>query len=279
MEEEIVWSYSRINFTCKYNWYKTYVLGDRGENNFFGELGSALHELMEDHANGITTAEEVTEAFDNSFYDMATTPTVGDFDYYASAYNKMWDYFHRSKFWKGEVVFAEKELNFTLPSGEKFKGFIDLGLNPKALDFIDHKSSAGFKEHEKEKKVYQQYLYAYGFHQETGEYPKRLIWDFFKLPNEPFIVEFNYDDMMKAVEWAENQIKTLRKLMLLSKKMDIVGLWMPDINYPPEDPIASPRAKNRNFFCLQLCNHRNSCLFVNEKKFNMDKFNLNNYDK
>ena len=271
MEEEMIWSFSRLNFNCKYSWYKTYVLGDRGINNMFGELGGALHELLESHANGELTAEEVTEAFDNSFFDMTTTPTVGDFDYSASAYNKMWDYFHKKKFWKGEVVKAEKELRFALPSGEKMTGFIDLILKNDGLDFVDYKSSAGFKEYEVEKKVHQQYLYAYGYQQETGEYPDRLIWSFFKLPNEPLIVEFNHDDMMKSVDWAENQIKTLRKLMLLSKKMDVIGLWMPDLNYPPEDPIASPRAKNRNFFCLQLCNHRNSCKFVSGKRFvNMD---------
>lgn len=278
MDKDITWSYSRLNFTCKYNFYKTYVLGDRGKNNFWGELGGALHNLLEQHAKGELTAKEVTEAYDNSFYDLATPPDT-DFDYYASANQKMWHYFHRSKFWKGEVVAAEYEVNGTLPSGEKLTGFIDLILNPNSLDFIDHKSSSGFKPHEIEKKKHQQYLYAYIYHQMNGVYPKRLIWDFFKLHDKPFIVEFDYNEMMKSVDWAEGQIRALRKLMLITDKMDIIGLWMPDLNYPPEDPIASPRAKNRNFFCANLCGHRNSCPFVNGKGFNESKFELSQYSK
>ena len=269
---EMIWSYSRISYFCKYNWYKTYIQGDRGENNFFGELGGSLHELLELHANGEITAEEVTESFDNSFYDMSTTPPPeGAFDYQASAYNKMYDYFHRDKFWRGDVIEAEKELNGVLPSGAKFIGFIDLILDNDGLDFIDHKSSNGFKPHDLKKKIYQQYLYAYFYHQETGVYPKRLIWDFFKLPNKPLIVEFNYDDMMEAISWAEGQIELLSKLMIISNKLNVEGLWNPDLNYPPEEPLASPRAKNRNFACENLCNHRNSCKFVNGKKFNIDK--------
>lgn len=278
MSDDITWSFSRIDFSCKYAWYRNYVLKEKGEENFFSQLGGTLHLLLEYLARGIITEEDVYAAFEDNFFEFSDFSFTEGFDYELSAMNKMRGYFKRKKYWSGEVIDVEKKLEFTLPSGEKFTGYIDLVLNNDGVDLVDHKSSTHFAEKDKKKKVHQQYLYAYGYHQETGVYPKRLIWDFFKSPDEPWIVEFNYDDMMNSVEWAEGKITLLRNMLKVTKELKPLGLWMPDLDYPKDDPIASPRAKNRNMFCLNLCNYRNDCIFTKGKGFDHDKFNLKNYE-
>lgn len=271
-----IWSFSRLTSydNCAYNFYKTYILKEKGDDNFFSQLGTALHELCERVANGEIDCNESNELFHDNFYDFYTEAAPPHFiDLELSAYEKMSPYFSRSKYWKGNVLSAEKYVEYQLPSNEWMRGYIDLVIeNKDGVDLIDFKSSTPYKGKNLESKRMQLDLYAWAWKQETGEYPKRLIFSWFKDCNNPTILPFDYDKMMRAVEFADSRIEHLNKLLKVQDKLNAVGLFMPD-----RDKLTDKKG-NRDFFCKNLCNHKSSCIFTQEDKFNMNKFDLNNIE-
>ena len=233
------WSFSRLNsfYSCKHAWFRSYILKERGLGNSFANYGTMVHEIFEKYAKGQLEIFELSDEFEKQFES-----NVWDFppnryvDLCESYKNQGIDYFNNfDGFDDYKILGVEKEINFEI-DGYKFIGYIDSLLENKEGNLIiqDFKSKASFKS-KAEKKEYarQLYLYSIPIIEEYNKYPTKLIFNMFRKQN---IVEIPFDikALEEAKEWALNTIKLISK----EEKFE---------------------ANINEFFCNQLCNHREIC--------------------
>ena len=268
-KEETVYSWSRVNFTCLAAWYQNYVLGKKGEDNIWNVGGKFEHDLLEHAAKDAMTQEDCLEAVNNTWYDVVDgldnpfTYKNKQGDYVDAAehyYNKTLPFFTKdnANWLLGETVSVEEHLEFALPSGKKFQGFVDRVSvdDDDNLAIRDYKISKRFTRNNIKEKVRQLYIYSYGYHQKHGKYPNQLIFEFFQCWDKPYVVKFNIDDMNEAVEYAEGRIKEIEGRLKV-ERMGIKGMFNPDHKELLENN------GERNTFCKSVCGYRASCPFTN----------------
>lgn len=63
-----VYSFSKLNSwnDCKYNWYKSYVLKERGKDNIYTKIGNVIHDSVENIYKNKGTLEEAKIKFNNT---------------------------------------------------------------------------------------------------------------------------------------------------------------------------------------------------------------------
>ena len=68
------WSYSRLNsyHTCKWMFYVTYILKQKGENNAFAEWGTFLHSIMEKYDKNELSEWELVDYYANNYSENVT---------------------------------------------------------------------------------------------------------------------------------------------------------------------------------------------------------------
>lgn len=246
------WSYSKVASYdhCKYEFYLNYIINDDeqylAENNYYAEVGSFVHKILEMIFSGKLKVEDALQYYldnydNNVFYKVKKS--IMDKNYVVIA-----DYFANLDIgWlkKYEILGVEKEINFELDN-YNFIGFIDLLLRDKTdgrIVVIDHKSTeypfkkdGGVKkklEHNFDLYKKQMYLYSHAVYQLYGEFPKEMSWNHFKedrFATIPFI-KSEYEDTLK---WFKKMIKSIGK----------------------ENEF---KASENYFYCYNLCNFRNSC--------------------
>lgn len=197
--DNIKWSYSRVNtyLTCPYNWYETYVLGQR-EGNFYAYTGSAYHKIMEDFYNfylkggrldmnviKATLKTKLQRRFDkNPFTDR----------WQNSTYNKLLDSLDYFEIYE-DVTQVERLIQWEI-DGYIFQGYIDLDAG---LNHYDWKSKWV-----PNKYAIQQNLYLFAKEQVDG-----IITEGFKIPqykNHLTVEEVKRDQ--KGITDAVNLMKT-----------------------------------------------------------------------
>lgn len=224
------------------------------EGNYYAEIGSYVHSIMELIFKKELTVENALTYFENN-YDSNVFYKVKD-EIMKNTYNKLYDYFNGLSFpWikNYDIIGVELKAKFKLYQYD-FIGYIDLLLRDKRdgrLVVLDHKSSAyPFKKDGTVKKSVahsfysykkQMYLYAHAVHQLYDEFPKEMTWHHFKengkLATIPFIKQ-EYDEAMK---WFKTTIKKIEK------ETDF-------------------HANTDYFYCNNLCNFRNSCEYNKQSK-------------
>lgn len=67
-----VYSISRLNtfHSCPYEYYKTYIDGERGKNNVYGFMGTFIHDNIENIYRGVSTTEEFKKNFTNKLIEL-----------------------------------------------------------------------------------------------------------------------------------------------------------------------------------------------------------------
>ena len=256
--KNMTWSFSRLSTfdQCKYQFYLDYIINDDdiylSEGNFYSEVGSYVHDILEKIFNGKIKLEEAGEYF-IEHYDDNVVYTVRQ-----STMNKTieacTDYFAEVDFdWLKdyEILGVEKKVTFDI-DGYPFIGFIDLLLKDKnsgRIIVVDHKSSiypftkagkikkAAESNFEKYKK--QMYLYSKAVYDEYGEYPQTIMWNHFKDGGQLATIEFNEDDYKASLQWAVDTIHAIE-----NEK---------DFEFHPEF-----------HFCNTLCGFRHSCEYIED---------------
>ena len=258
--DDMRWSYSRVTCYdhCPYSFYLKYIINDDSqylaEGNFYAEIGSYVHSILEKIFNGELTVDDAPQYYmehydDNVFY--TTRQSAMD-----KAYESCADYFASVDFeWLKdfEILGVEKEINISI-NGYRFVGYIDLLLRhneTKEIYVVDHKSSAYpfkkdgksvLKKSENDFKKYcrQMYLYCKAIQDEYGEYPKWIVWNHFKdqkIAKIPFIEEEYYE----ALQWFIETISRIES----------------DTNF---------EANVEFFYCTQLCEFRSNCEYINQEE-------------
>lgn len=238
--------------TCPRMFRYTYLDGDKTrENNAFSDFGSFCHSLLEQYYKGEIELFELSERYSDQ-YDANVTSAFplsrnnAMAENYYEAGKKYFDQFRDP--WEGYSVLGVEE-KFTLSiKGIQFTGVIDLVLqDPTTKDIIivDHKSKSAFKDHW-ELAEYLRQLYLYSIHVKNtyGEYPKKLIFNMFRIGE---IVETDFDekDLEQSVWWLDDTVKTIYR----------------DEKYPlkPKGKTKTGKPIDRDFFCDHICSVRKYC--------------------
>lgn len=253
--DNMTWSFSRLNSfcICKYEWYLQYIEEAVGTNNFYAEFGKYCHKILEKYAKGelglFDLVEYFTEHYDEEVKEAVYHKTV---DIRESYKEKGIEYFENIdlELDKYEILGIEKRCDFEI-DGQRFTGFIDLLLKDKSngdIIVLDHKSSEypygkRGKVLKSEAKKYlsykrQLYLYAMQVYKEYGEYPKKLVWNYFK--NRKWdVIDFDMAEFEEAKNWAMETLKEIRA----------------EEDFPPTVDF---------YYCHNLCKYRNSyCEYKN----------------
>lgn len=257
--DKMTWSFSRISCfeQCKYSFYLQYLQDDSEtylpESNYYAELGSYVHLILEMIFKGELTIEEApayyAEHFEENVCYKVKQETM-DKNYELCA-----NYFAEVDFeWLKDYDILGVEMNVkTNIKGYDFTGYIDLLVQHKVtkdIIIIDHKSATyplskkgvvlKSQEHKFDSYKKQMYLYAYYIKEKYGVYPKELWWNYFKT-NQFAKIPFSKDEYDKTIMWLDDVIKEIEN----------------ENNYDSNEDF---------FFCVNLCNFRNSCEYANDKK-------------
>lgn len=249
-----MWSFTKLNAfeQCPYAFYLKYIAHMKGDDNFFSQAGSAMHETLENLANGTIKIEDAIPKFD-SLWSTVDTSEVKD-SIAESTYWSCIDYLGAltgHELDKYKVLMVEGRVQFTR-NGNDFIGFIDLLLEEKDtgdLILVDHKSHRKLlgkngKPLKSEIKTLQEYkrqlyLYCTPIIEKYNKAPKKLVWNHFKT-GDLTVVPFDWDEYREAWEWATELI----------------------------DKIACEEAfENREdyFYCKNICNFRHECEYIEDE--------------
>lgn len=252
------WSFSRISGyeTCPHMWMKTYIEKDKGLENAFSQMGTFCHELLESENRSDITPKEMSDQFNNGFYNTVTIPFPPNnyVNLKINYFNKIGMYFMEYAGVTGEVLSVERKFEYILPNGIKFIGYIDLETKTNVINVVDHKVSAFFKPKDLEKKKHQMILYAPAILAEYGELPDAGYFHFLqhkamvKPPRDSqFIkVDINQEAMVETLDWAVDVINTIRN----------------DNEFKPV--LTESNKDDKLFFCQYICSHRESCVALKE---------------
>lgn len=250
---QMVWSYSRLSTfeQCRYSFYLKYIVENDdeylAEGNYWAEVGSFMHEILERVFKGEMCIDDAAEYFVNHYDDYVLYDTKSSI--MEKTYDACLSYLEEEDLsWldEYEVIGVELEVEFKI-EGHPFKGFIDLLLKHKEtgeLVVLDHKSAAYplssktgklLKANEKSFISYkkQMYLYCNAVNQLYGRFPKWIVWNHFKA--QKFVtIPFDQKEYDQAIAWFVDTIQCIREEKDFPETMDY-------------------------FYCHNLCEFRNSC--------------------
>ena len=228
---------------CPRSFYLNYVMKDsEGVGNFFGEVGSWCHSLLESWAKDEIPAFLLAEEFEAGYDEhvkMAPPPFPKNLG--ATSHDQCLSYFENFDGFgdEWEVISVEDKFILTY-EGYNISGIADLVLRHKetgAIRIIDHKTKSAASM-AKEINLYrkQLYLYALWVKQEFGQWPAKLIFNMFKEHTE-IVEEFSIDEMEATKQWFLDTIHEI-------ETSDVFEDW--DTNYS-------------SYFCGQICSCAAEC--------------------
>jgi len=249
----MVWSYSRLSAyaQCKYQFYLKYIEADESEHlsegNYYAELGSYVHAILEKIFKGELKAEDAVQYFldhydENVFYTTAQSTMDKNLEACADYFSEL-DISWLNDF---DVIGVERKIETEI-GGYPFIGFIDLLIRHKQtgeIIIIDHKSAKYplskktgmlLKASEKSFRSYekQMYLYCKYVYEQYGDYPKVICWNHFS-DNEMVYIPFKMEDYENALKWFEDTIHDIEQEEEFGETVDF-------------------------FYCHKLCDYRGSC--------------------
>lgn len=249
----MVWSFSRLSTfdQCKYSFYLKYIIDNDdeylAEGNYWAEVGSFMHEILEKIFKGELKQEDSTQYFVDHYDDRVLYRASKSI--MSKTYAACISYLETEDFWwirECEIIGVERNFEITV-SGYKFTGYIDLLLRNKhtgALILLDHKSAAYpltakgdrvLKANEKSFASYgrQMYLYCHAVKELYGEFPVYIVWNHFKA-GRMVKISFNQDEYEEAMKWFLDTIAAIENEQDFPETLDY-------------------------FYCHNLCDFRNSC--------------------
>lgn len=233
------WSFSSVKLfeTCPYAFYLKYIEGIEDKDNAFNLHGSFVHKLLEDYFRGNLMAFELADKFEEE-YDQYVTEKFPFATMFKAYYDKTLSYLQNFDGIKGEVLGVEKQLTATI-GGYKFIGFADLIMrDKKGIFIVDHKSHGAWRSKSERSDYFRQlYLYAYCVEQMYGELPYKVVFNRFRMPDNPLDEElFNTTDYTASLEWF---VESVSKILQVED-------WECKIN---------------GFYCDNLCGCREECIW------------------
>ena len=178
---------------CLYEAYRTYRLHDRGRDNVYTSLGSAVHDVLEGITNGENTEDDLLPAVykelddldliglefpkDRNGGDSIRQGWIADMEHFCKTYKAP----------KGNLI-AEELFVYKTPKGRYLIGYIDLQKvhDDGTVDIYDYKTSSMYSKADMQSHGRQLVTYLLGKEQE-GKKIKRVAWIFLKYAEVKFI--------------------------------------------------------------------------------------------
>lgn len=251
--DNLTFSYSNLSTfcNCKYEWKLHYLDCEEQIDNVYAQFGSFCHKIFEMYEKGEILQEDLLAYYDEHFEDEITEDILFP---NMTAKDKLYTlgrlYFEQFNLDLSTytTLGVEYECNFKIGNHD-FIGYIDLLLKDKNGNIIilDHKSAdypytkSGKPKKSSEEKVVmykrQLYLYSKAVYEKFGKFPTKLVWNYFK-SKQIAVVDFDINEYIDTLEWAENTIKNIYDEMFFDAKEDY-------------------------FYCRNLCGYRETCEYAN----------------
>lgn len=230
MSSDTVYSFSRLNsfWECSLAFKYNYEDNLEGEANFFNEMGSLCHIVLELYDRGKIT--DPLKAFQTGY-----VKRVRDHE---EEWHENWylDCYKFFRDWKGhdnESIWIEEHGLHDF--GFKFQGYVDrMYKDDRGYIIQDYKISKPFAKKDRKAKTRQLYLYSSFVKERFGEFPACLSFFHFR-QNKVVEIEFNHKDYLEAVDWATECVRKIEE------KEDH---WTKD---------------GYDYFCQAVCSFRNIC--------------------
>lgn len=246
LKEGHVYSYSQLSSFdgCPYGFYLQRIERMEQTQNAFAEQGTLIHDLLDQWAKGVLTAEQLPDEYERRYPDevLCSWPRMlASKGYAEKTYNQGLHYFQNFDEFRGYTVVAAEEKFRTDIAERPFIGIVDMVLRDQITDeliVLDHKSKSLASFRKSEDEMYrQQLIYSKYIKEKYGVFPDRLMFNLFKedgLKQERPFVESQYNE---ALAWATDIIEKI-------ESYDIVD-WL--------------QSKDQDFFCTELCSMRKHC--------------------
>ena len=257
--DTMTWSFSRLNYTCLYEFYLHYIECNKGIESFFGLFGTFCHKLLQMYADGDLSLFELAPYYEEHFDEEVwmDAPYIKGGDLKENYFYKGLEFFENLQPFLDdyEILGVEKEVRFQI-DGRDMVGYIDLLLREKETGRIiitDHKSASikflksgkisksdlpHFEEFKR-----QLYLYAIPVLKEYGRVDE-LRWNMFK--DQKWIsIPFDEKELEQAIEWARKQIESL---------------------YAEEEWLPKDGASDKDYYCHNLCGQRENCEYCQPER-------------
>lgn len=264
MEKE-KFSFSRIeNFhTCKRSYYYTYIKGNRGGDSIYTYLGTCVHELTQSMIQNEITNKVAVKRFIASVdaAEMLELPWISE-NVKNNFVNCITHFLENYVPVKNNAIMIEDYFEIDI-NGIIMRGYIDLWYRVgDEIYIIDLKTSTKFSGKDLPKKSRQLLLYGIAM---SEKYPECNI-----------ILQFN---MLKYVlrngkllernklEWFEEEPDGIVTVNYTKEAVDEVKKYVTDtvkqinsINRENIEDWTMDNDPRRDFFCKNLCSHRDLCL-------------------
>ena len=239
--DEFTWSYSRIQAyeTCKNMFYLNYIKEQKKNkvDNFFAQFGKYSHQILELYAQKKISILDLKKYYIKNYkkFIKIKVPPNKYVDLNKKYFNQGLEYFGDFAGYDNyKIVGVEENIYFNIEK-YKFRAIVDLIVKDKNdnIIIIDHKTKGKMSKKDKEKMLYQLYLYAMAIYSKYGEYPKKLTFNMCRM-NEVFEEEFKIEKIDEVKDWVINSIQKIKS----------ESEWT---------------AKPNWFFCSFICDQRRNC--------------------
>lgn len=245
--DTITFSFSSLSQfdKCPYAFALNKIMDIKGDGNAHSQIGSFGHELFEQlYKKEITKQEALEKCVDDFDINVTYEISEASYDRKYFALSEAIENFDETVFDKYEILGVEKQMFWNVGK-YRMVGVADLILKDKKTGdvlLVDHKSASHFlkkngtplKNMEDSYELYkkQMYLYAYAMKETMGILPNKIVWNHFLDGGKQTVIDFNEEDMNKAIAWALDTIERI---------------------YATEDFTA----EYSYMMCSTLCNYRN----------------------
>lgn len=250
-----VYSYSQLSqfADCPYSFYLerieenelglTRLQAGEVEENAFSQYGTLMHSLIERWANKELTKEQMINAWKEEYPNCVIEKWpkfLASKGYAKKAYEDGLKYLENFDEFPGYTIIAAEEKFKTTIAGRPFVGVIDLLLKDNEtgkIIIMDHKSKSKSTFKKSADSMYKQILlYSKHVKEAYGQFPDIMRFNLFKECAYDSR-DFNKRDYEQTLKWAEEIIEKI-------ENFDIID-WF--------------EAKNKDFFCENICSVRKFC--------------------
>lgn len=264
MNKEL-FSFSKIEtfHTCKRSYYYNYIEKNRGGDNIYSYTGTVVHELTQAMIQKEITNKEAVRRFIASIdaAEMLELPWISENvkNNYVSCITHFLENYVPVE---NDAIMIEDYFEIDI-NGVIMRGYIDIWYKAnKEIHIIDLKTSTKFSKKDLPKKSRQLLIYGIAMSEKYPDYKIILQFNMMKyvLRNGKLFERNKLEwfdeevDGIVTVDFTEEAVKEVKKYVtetveqINSIDKDNIDNWAMD-----NDPT-------RDFFCKNLCSHRNSCL-------------------
>lgn len=263
--DEVKYSFSRLEtfHNCKRLFYYNYIQGNRSGDNIYSFTGTIVHELTQSMVQKQITNEEAVQRFLEAIDDAEMLDLQWISENVKNNYVSCISHFLENYSpVENNTICIEDYFEIDI-NGVTVIGYIDLWYRiGNEIYIIDLKTSTKFAKKDLPKKSRQLLLYAIALSEKYPDYKIILQFNMLKyVLRKGKLVERNKLDLFD--EFSDGIVEVSPTDESIQETKDYVTDTVKQINHIDKSDIVYWSMDNdptKDFFCKNLCSHRNLCL-------------------